>query len=338
MRLASWSVAVLVAFPLAAGCVGRDAPRSEAGTPGGAPVEGGSAPTATVGTGSIAGRVLDADLRPVANVTVGINGTTRQARTGETGDFGFAALPTGPYNLSLAHPSYEPRWVSVAVEADHAATLEVELELIPELRPRYLTWNGHYDCAMEALIIPGDCMILVNNVTHRAENATGADLPDDPVTTESTYLFFNLTRRWAHLVVEMAWTTGGQNQLDGMRLYLAPGNESRDETGHHTKLAVAEGDAPPLRIDFYPDRPHATAENRSTVPASGGEVMVLVFPRGQFAQELEDQCPLYYELLNKTGKPGCFLGVGAGLSVHFTVYVSVFFDRPAPPGYSAAPR
>jgi hypothetical protein len=165
------------------------------------------------------------------------------------------------------------------------------------------------------------------------ENLTGEP---DPIFTRTNWMIFNVRPRWTALVVELTWTSGANNQLDGMHLNLAPANESSDPDEHHTKIAVAEGPNQPLRIQLEPGVPHPSADkwpDGSPVyhPKDGGDVFVLVTPRGKLADHTGEVCE------PPPDDDKCFLGVGIGFQIEFTVYTTVFYNTPVPAGYTGVP-
>ncbi len=175
--------------------------------------------------------------------------------------------------------------------------------------------NGHYDCAMESVILTGDCMVLWEEYVSE----------EDPVTVEVNHFLFDAEPGWTHVVVELTWTTGANNQLDGMHLYLAPAEESVDPSEHHTKMAVAEGAEQPLRIQMDAGQLHETAERYpdndtyAQLAPGGGGVLGLAYPRGKLAQSMGGVC-------EPENPDRCFLGVGVGADIQFTAYVAIFYS------------
>jgi hypothetical protein len=314
-------LALLLAVPLS-GCVGTEAsPKTLEPT------------TSTVlGYGSLEGFLRDEQGDPVANATVTILGgpASEMLRTDVEGYFAMGSILEGGYILLVEHERHVALEWPVAVTASKTTTLELVLELRPDYQPyvRVLPpMRGQYTCAVEALILTGDCMLAWYY-------AFGED---DPITEEKNYFFFNVDPRWSALVAELEWRQTGNNALEGMRLYLAPANESRNPAEHHTKIARAQGPESPLRIVLERGAPHATAEKypnsdvKAVVPDEGLEIIALVYPRGNLYEYTSQVC--------EPQKPDrCLLGVGAGLSVDFTLHITLFYnDAVMPPNYSAVP-
>lgn len=284
------------------------------------------------GVGDLEGRVTDDEFRPIAGVQVDLRGPVEEASTttDETGAFAFGSLVASTYVLTALHPRFEPSKQFVAIENDTVATVDVSLKLLPENRPfsTILTpMRGHYDCAAEAVILTGDCFILW-------ENVTGGP---NPVTVHDETFSFNVSKGWTTALMQVEYSTGPNNQLDGMRFYVAPANESDVASAHHTKLAIAEGDANPLLIRLDVGQPHERADawkpggmNAQLDPA-GGRLLGLVYPRGNGAETTETVCDPRYP-------DRCFLGVGLGLSIDFTARVAIFYNgAPVPDDFKFTP-
>jgi hypothetical protein len=130
----------------------------------------------------------------------------------------------------------------------------------------------------------------------------------------------------------MVWDEPATNQLDGMRVYLEKANITAD--GHSHKIARADGPASPLAVRVDRGIVHETADTYPgtdtpvALEPGGEEALVRVFPRGHFYDETKQIC-------DSDGK--CFLGLGAGLDLRFTVYATVFYNAPPPDGFTAIP-
>lgn len=312
-------VPLLLSLALAAslaGCINA----SEGSKPAAAPT---TPSTSAASFGVLNGTVTDDEFVPIPGVQVVVAPLGWNQTTGESGAFRFDQVPSGDYDVSFTHGDYVAKTVDAQVLGAHETSIQVQLSLIPDRKPSISDFHraGRYDCAVEVPIYPGDCAVDLQG--HE----------DDGVTRESYIFPFDVGARWDQVLVEMVWTDGGNNQLDGMHLYLSPGNES-DPYGHHTKIAVAEGGSKPLRILVTRGEVHATAEKyeetneKAVVPATGGPLQVLVYPRGKFADTLGSVC-------DSNGR--CFLGVGAGLNIDFDVYVTIFYNQRMPEGFTAVP-
>jgi hypothetical protein len=254
--------------------------------------------------------------------------------TDAAGGFQLGPVPAGVYLVTFQHVDFEPLVQTYTLKPGYNGYVDVHLFLLENRKPSLdapEAWAGYYDCGWEFVILTGDCMILYENVTCEL-----GDCQESPVMAEDNAYFFNVTERWSQIVIELVWEEGGQNQLDGMHLYLARPDSTGDAAAHHVKYAVAEGPDQPLRIDVFPDAAHESAEidPQTGAPivltAAGGALVVLGLPRGHFSDQTGQVC-------NPSEPDRCFLGVGAALDLSFTVYVSVFYNQLAPDGYTRLP-
>ncbi len=94
-----------------------------------APAALGAQGAASSQTGRVAGRVTDADGRPVGGAQVQVVGTRFGALTGDDGRYRVAGLPEGTYDLRVTRIGQRARLVAgVAVRAGAEATADVALE------------------------------------------------------------------------------------------------------------------------------------------------------------------------------------------------------------------
>ncbi|MBI2079071.1 MAG: carboxypeptidase regulatory-like domain-containing protein [Euryarchaeota archaeon] len=126
---------MLVLSLFLAGCTsGEGAATSTSPTPTLAPE-----PTVDAATGSIAGKVIDDEARPIAGATVAI-GKDSQSTTDEGGKFTFNDLQPGSYVVNVARLGFEQVGRKVEVRAGEVAELTLTLKSISLLdEPRTLT-------------------------------------------------------------------------------------------------------------------------------------------------------------------------------------------------------
>lgn len=253
------------------------------------------------------------------NVTVG----NESQETDATGLARFAALPAGAHTLvatKAAHRAAQQEITIVAGEESHA-----EVVLAAEdggqhahdagfgaHADRY-RFDGHFDCTAVYVIIPGDCLIVVENVTSSA----GVPDPLSGATTETNVIEFALDVNWSAMIVEMTWEEPMPPTTDGMTLALEPAEAPED--GHSAKYARVAGGSP-LRIELLPGVKHETATEDDMPNPDGGEVLrTRAFVKGLAH--------------NPAGTE--FLGVGAAVKFEFVLYASIFYGEAPPAGYSA---
>lgn len=306
------AILVLLVGPFLAGCVDSGSP--EAATP---------TPTPEPQFGDIQGLVIDEEFQPVAGAQVFVVEVDVETTTAADGTFAFRDIEAGPVTVRSFEAKHATAESRVVVPADGTVEVELRMPVLPEYAPHNLTtiFDGKFDCAHEVPIWTGDCMILYTTY-----------VGDDPVTEETHEFMMSIGPRWHTVVLEMTWDEPATNQLDGMRLYLEHKNLTSE--GHSVKVARADGPESPLRLEIPAGVPHESAdvypgtETPAQLAADGEDALIRVFPRGQFYEYTSQVC-------DEDGR--CFLGVGAGLDIRFTVYATVFYNEPAPDGFTAIP-
>lgn len=93
-----------------------------------------SGPVLAQTTGRIAGQVFDSAEQPIPGVTVAVRSSrlqgVRRVSTDERGEFRFAFLPPGSYDVEASKPGFRTvQTPGVAVELDRTATLRVRVEI-----------------------------------------------------------------------------------------------------------------------------------------------------------------------------------------------------------------
>lgn len=305
---------LLVALVLLAGCVRpTDEPQAADGEQPAALAEpldatnASSAPT----TGSLAVLAVFSDKTPLPGVKIELANTS--AQTDAQGIARFDALAPGSYTLVASKTAHRTAQQTVEIVAGVDAQTEVVLAAEEGGQHSHAVgfaahtdtyvFDGHFDCTAVYLIIPGDCMLLVDNATETA----GVEDPASNVTTEKYLIDFPLDVNWSKLVVEMTWTEPTPPTSDGMTLALEPAESPPD--GHSAKYARTDGKAP-LRLELLPGVKHETATEEDMPNPQGGEVIrARAFVRGYG---------------HDAGELG-FLGVGAATDFKFTLTVSIFY-------------
>jgi hypothetical protein len=272
-------------------------------------------------TGSLSILALFTDRTPLAGVNVTAGNASHI--TDASGLARFDDLPPGTYTLVASKTAHRTAQEELIIEPGKETTAEIVLS--PEEGGQHAhkvgfgshadlyEFAGHFDCTAVYVLIPGDCLIVVENVTHTA----GTPDPISNTTREKNLIDFALDLNWTMLIVEMTWQEPSPPTSDGMTLALEPSDAPAD--GHAAKYARVDG-ASPLRLELLPGVRHATATEKDMPNPAGGEVLrARAFVRG---------------LGHHPGGTD-FLGVGAAKDFDFTLYVSVFYGEPAPSGYTA---
>lgn len=309
-RAAVLGLAVLLAL---AGCIrpGSEAPPEEdlvaAAFDSQAPAAAASAPT----TGSLLVTAVFSDRTPLAGVKLELGNVSRS--TDGAGVARFEELEPGTYTLVATKAAHRAAQQQVTIEAGSEAAAEVVLAAEEggqhahavgfEDHEDVYVFEGHFDCTATYVIITGDCMILVENVS----STTGLPDPASGTTSEKNIIDFPLDVNWSLLVVEMAWEEPTPPTAEGMTLALEPAEAPAD--GHAAKYARAAGGSP-LRIELRPGEKHETATAEDMPNPLGGEVLrARAFLKG-YAH-------------NPAGTT--FLGVGAAQGFQFTLTVTVTY-------------
>lgn len=287
-------------------------------------------PTDTVEMyGSLLGRAVDDELVPLPNITITLVESASQTLTAADGSFSFGDVPIGEYSVAATHPMYEETLVEVDVVVDEETVLELGLVKKPEYRPFNLTvpLEGQFECGAELPIITGPCWTFVEGVSC---GAPVNNCVTDPVFKSKYEFRFDVAPRWETLVAELVWTSGA-TAMDGMRMYVENTNVSA-QGAHGTAVSKVHGNKQPLTLRIDRGQPalgHETYAGGAPayIPDEGGTQQIRVFPKGQAYDQTSQVC----------SDSGCLLGVGVGMDVTFTVYLTIFYNQAAPAGFSAVP-
>lgn len=266
----------------------------------------------------LTGFVFDEEERPLAGATVRVAELGREARTDATGAYDLTGLAAGRWLTAVRAPGHA--LVEEAIDLPPGSEVRQDFRLpvlpAPVAHVEHFSFRGSYDCGSEVLILAGDCLVLY-------ENATGQP---DPVTQDAYAFRLPIHAAWQTIHVALAWQSGAENQLDGMRLLVEHGNASK--TGHGIQVARADGSDNPLEILIARGQAHPTADKyagtgtAARVPDDGEELQVRVQPRGKHTDVFGQVCD------PRTG--GCFLGVGVGFDLNFDIEATVAYEpRPA---------
>jgi hypothetical protein len=154
MRL-SWAPALLLVVAVLAGCATRSA-SSSSGPDAGVNV------SATETTGVIKGVVVDAAIKPLAQVLVSVKagGKTITNHTNANGGFGFSNLEPGTYFVFASKAGFIATQKSAEVKAndDNPPTLRISLEADKTfVKPYYAIQKhvGYIECTTSVLVLCG---------------------------------------------------------------------------------------------------------------------------------------------------------------------------------------
>lgn len=296
MRLAP-SLLVL-GLVLASGC---GAPAKNAGTPASGP----SVVTADAfsgarpeDTGEIVGRTIDEEFRPLADVSVRLQGTTQATTTTQDGVYFFRGVPARAYTLLFSKPGFEPHNVSVSVSAGERVALETLLRQAPDTSAfvdEGFSFRGRINCSVRA-----------NASGTNTNPECGATNPDQD-TQRQRYMALLAGVRW--VLVEVVWQPSVPASNDKLTLAIRPvqGPSWRQvQGGSPIRAWVTPEDWNEIRAGFERD-----------YPAFGGQIQFYVFP-GESVQ---------------TGSAA----LGAAIQQDFTIYATAWYRTDPPEGYTRQP-
>lgn len=292
--------AALAALALA-GCSG-DAGRD--------PGADGLAPQGTA-TMTIVGLVQNETFAPVTGAHVALRLTNLTTTTDGGGLFTFSGLPMSPYLVDVAAAGF----LNATLTAEPLANVSLSFILLPpgDAIPEPVTvhFQGYFQCAFEALIIPGSCDILLEEA--------GQSIFDDQSSFQA-----GLGARWSTAVVDVDFDP--QPGIDGLRVTLRA-HDDADQLGSYDEYGKFHGSGP---FTFRVEPGQTLPEGDKPMPANATGLQLDVYPHGHGWHALcSDPVP------PGTVPPGsCPLGVGVAENVQFDLYVTVFFVEPAPDGYT----
>ncbi|HUR62587.1 MAG TPA: carboxypeptidase-like regulatory domain-containing protein [Candidatus Thermoplasmatota archaeon] len=171
--MARWSVPLLVAMTVLAGCSASSSGTSASTTDPASDVH----VEATRTTGVIRGIVVDAAIRPLggAQVTTQAGSTRLWTNTTPTGAFGFQGLAPGTYFVVAEKPGYKQTQTSVEVVAGDSMprATQVQLEANPVTKPyvETLSFKGFLACGAAIFLTSVGCTTVGPAATATASQA-----------------------------------------------------------------------------------------------------------------------------------------------------------------------
>lgn len=294
MRLLALAAALLVA-----GCAGP-----------GADDEGTSDATAPT-TMSIIGLVQDEDLAAVPGATVEVRMQNLTTTTDAAGGFRFEGLLLSAYLVDVHAEGFENATLTAVPTTGANASLNFVLAKPASLQPSFAIthFEGIYQCAFEALIIPGSCDVLLE------ETQTGLS----PFSDTSTFQL-GLAPHWQAVAIDVDFDLSTSPGLEGLRLVVR-GVDDSDQLNAYRQYGRFSG-ADPFTATLTVGETYTDGD--APVPGNLTALELVVYPQGHG----------YHQACEPTGQFGCFLGAGAAIDVTFDLYVTVFYNQPAPDGYS----
>lgn len=290
------ALALLAVCAVLAGCSGQPGP----GTGDVAGPDGGM---------TIVGLVQNETFVPVAGAQVSLRLTNHTALTDAGGLFTFQ-VPLAPYLVDVAAAGF----LNATLGADPQQNVSLSFILarpapaVPE--PVTTHFTGYFQCAFEALIIPGSCDFFLDG--------TGQDVFEDRNVFQT-----GLGPRWSTVVGDLDFDP--QPGLDALRVTVRGRNDADQLAGYEQYGRFHDRQAFTFRLEpgqSYPD-------GDQPVPANATSLQFDVYPQGLGYHALcSDPVP------DVLPPDSCPLGVAATANVSFDLYVTVFFAEPAPAGFT----
>jgi len=269
---------------------------------------------------AIAGVVTDEAYRPLqANVT--IDGVLTQA-TGADGAFLFAGLAASPHTLRAQAPGFLPRDMSLSPDGITQGLTVILMPEPPAGRMHTQRFLGHYDCALEALIISGSCDALVAAANERAGDAGVPAQAPTPFGGNGTFLL-ELPTAWRTVVLDLHFDAQAMPGLDGLRMVVRAGGAGSGVTDYQN-YARFHGDAP-FSVRLEPEGVYP--EGVAPLPGNATRLLIEVFPHSH----------AWHATCEPPGAGPCLLGAGGATDVRFDLVASVFEGLPAPEGFTLLP-
>ncbi|MFA5943485.1 MAG: carboxypeptidase-like regulatory domain-containing protein [Candidatus Thermoplasmatota archaeon] len=198
---------VVLLGSLLAGCAGAADGTAELGT------------EVPPGLAVVRGVVVDAAIRPVADVEVTLTGggLNKTAKTDGQGVFSFE-VPPGNYLLRADHFAYREVTVSVSVVEGEESTAKILLERLftQEAYHETLKFDGFIQCGYSITGVMSS--LCVNDYTHFVGPYT---CPECEHLFDRRSTNFAVGAGWQTMVFEMTWDPTAQGTSDRMRLTIS---------------------------------------------------------------------------------------------------------------------
>lgn len=287
-----WHAAVaLTAVAVAAGCA-EPAAVSHSGTDSPAVGE----------TMSIAGLVQGPSFDPVVGAQVSIRFAELSTVTDVSGRFRFEDLVASAYVVDVVANGFENATLTAGPGGN--ASLDFILEIAQALRPTHVTvqFHGSLECALEVLIITPSC-----------DSALTHPMVGGPAVFQSLSNFEQgVNKNWRTVVVDVDFDPDANPGVAGMRVTVR-GRNDENSLGTYEKFGQFYG-ADPFTFRLEPGQDYGSAPEDVPVPVNATVFRLEAFPQSHAWHP---------------GGAGV-LGVGFAKDMTFDLFVTVFYNEPAP--------
>lgn len=258
---------------------------------------------------TIQGTVVDEALHPITNATVRLHELDRTVTVGAGGTYVFTDLVPSTYFLTATAPEHIAKTLSIESK-DAGQGLHFVLERLAQNVSHNVTvkFQGHFECALEVLIISPSCDSLLTDPRvggPRLFNSTNAAT-------------FGVEGNWKTVVIDVVFEPQDQPGLDGMRV-VAQNPLNQSSLGTYVQYGRFNG-SESYTIRLEPGGIYE--EGVAPVPLNATTFRVVAYPHSHGWHEV---CVPTYS---------CTLGVGVGLDVEFHLYITTFYVEPAPEGWT----
>jgi hypothetical protein len=264
---------------------------------------------------SIRGVVVDPAFHPLSSTVTILETNTSQA-TGAGGAFRFDNLRPDVYFLTARSEGFRPRTLSVTPEASKKAVV-FQLEANPSdaAYNETIHFKGTLECALEALILSPSCDTLITD-------PKGLNRPDLAQFNSTSTVVVDVQDNWKTVVTDVVFDGSTQPLLDGLRVTVQ-GTHNQSALGTYQQYGRFNGPHPfTFRLEPGASYDEGTG---GPVPQNTTAFRFNVYPQSL----LWHATPCL-----PVPVPTCFLGVGFGVDVQFDLYITTFYGKPAPDGFT----
>lgn len=297
----TWRTGLAVLIPamvLLSGCTGSD-DGGPAGSSSNGPLSSAPEPQPTEGFGSVAGNLTDEEARPIPGAHVGLLATDFEATTDESGRFTFNGVEPGEYNLFAEKIGFVADGRVVTVVAGEVADASFSLTSIPVPKEPY----------PDLQIFDGYLACSWNPYygVNRCGDALGGNRDHFPIVMDPAFKVYEI-------IVELLWEPGTEVTGQELEVDVCP---PQDPTTGGAGVCLEplwycyDYGASPLKL-ILPNDPEYAGDPCNHVPDSS----------------------LQYEVWITAGTFGY---TDPSIQQDVDIYVTVCYDAPCGPDYSALP-
>ena len=259
----------------------------------------------------IAGLVQSEGLLPLQGAHLQLAGTNVSVLSGDDGTFRFPPVEPRVYSVVVKLTGYLEQSV-VAQPGTNENSLEFVLvkDTPPEPRQSGEHARGILECAHQAVVLGGSCDETVQPVS-------------GPLLQNISRFPFLIGSNWRTIVIDLVFDGKASPLLDGLSIHV----DGFDYVAQRELVVGDFGDSSSFTVRLEPHQSYPG----STGPVNGNVtwMQIDVRPRGL----AQDEACTVGQLAGR-----CFSGVGVGDDVQFDLYVTSFYVKEAPAGFTLRPN